>query len=164
MCPKNARTSSAGSYWRRDNPQTRSWPPFKIQNPSIWRGQRGYSHRDLRSLWSLRGSWSVRRILLIANVESLTAQLKKPDPRAIERPSNTTSRSFGARGALLVEQIREPSLRRKAPAPVSMEAFDRETECVNAESKGAKAESYYSRLEEEFGQERRLREIEQRRK
>ena len=35
-------------------------------------------------------------------------------------------------------------------APISMEASDRETECVNAELKGTKAESYYSRLEEQL--------------
>jgi hypothetical protein len=49
-------------------------------------------------------------------------------------------------------------------APISMEASDREAECVNAELKGAKPKSYHSMLEEQFAQERRAREIRRRRK
>jgi hypothetical protein len=97
-------------------------------------------------------------------VESLTTQSKKTRSKS-DRASleHEIAEIRHARG-LLVERVGEPSQRRKVTAPISMEASDRETECVNAELKETKAKSYQSTLKEQFAQERRVRETQRRKK
>ena len=97
-------------------------------------------------------------------VESLTTQLKKTRSQSYRASLEHNIAELRHARGLLVDRIGEPSLRRKMTAPISMEASDRKTECVNAELKRTKAKSYDFMLEEQFAQERRLREIQRRRK
>ena len=97
-------------------------------------------------------------------VESLTTQLKKTRSKSYRASLEHEIAEIRHARGLLVERVGEPSQRRKVAAPTSTEASDRETECVEAELKGTRAKNHCSTLEDQFAQERRVREIQRRRK
>jgi hypothetical protein len=66
-------------------------------------------------------------------LESLTAQLKKARSKSYRASLEHEIAELQHARGLLVEKIGEPSERRTKTAPISIEASDRETECVNAE-------------------------------